>query len=177
MLYILALHIIFVVTWFAGLFYTVRLFVYHSEALRKAEPDRTILIKHFKKAEKRLWYGITWPSAIGTWAMGIMLVVMMYGWNIPGWLVVKWLFVILLSTYHLVCGRMLKSYLNDRARFSSMQMRIWNEVATVFLFTIVFIVILKDKIEWIYGVAGIILFALALFAGIRIYRKIRERKV
>ena len=89
MLYLLALHIIFVVTWFAGLFYIVRLFVYHSEAKEKPEPERSILISHFKGAEKRLWYGITWPSAIGTYIFGIWLLVDRYGANIPEWLFLK----------------------------------------------------------------------------------------
>ena len=61
-LYVKALHIIFVVTWFAGLFYIVRLFIYHTEANLKSEPERSILVRHFKVAEKRLWFGITFPS-------------------------------------------------------------------------------------------------------------------
>ena len=72
--YALALHIIFVVTWFAGLFYIVRLFIYHTEAEQKAEPEKSILQTQYKLMEKRLWYGITWPSMIltlifGPWVM------------------------------------------------------------------------------------------------------------
>ena len=102
MLYLLALHIIFVVTWFAGLFYIVRLFVYHSEADLKPEPERSILFSHFKIAEKRLWYGITWPSAIGTYIFGIALIVNIYGTNIPDWLYLKLVFVFGLTVYHLI---------------------------------------------------------------------------
>ena len=68
--YLKALHIIFVVTWFAGLFYIVRLFIYHSEAESKPEPERSILQKQYKLMEKRLWYGITWPSMILTITFG-----------------------------------------------------------------------------------------------------------
>ena len=69
-LYIKSLHIIFIVTWFAGLFYIVRLFIYHAESNQKQEPDRSILIDHFKVAEKRLWFGITFPSMILTYVFG-----------------------------------------------------------------------------------------------------------
>ena len=63
-LYIKALHIIFIVTWFAGLFYIVRLFIYHAEAEKKEEPAKSILQEQYRLMEKRLWYIITWPSAI-----------------------------------------------------------------------------------------------------------------
>ncbi|MDR9488704.1 CopD family protein, partial [Salibacter sp.] len=71
MLYIKALHIIFVVTWFAGLFYIVRLFIYHTEAEQRSEPEKSILQSQFRLMEKRLWYGITWPSAVLTMIFGI----------------------------------------------------------------------------------------------------------
>ena len=82
-LYLKALHIIFVVTWFAGLFYIVRIFVYHSEAAGKTEPERSILMNHFKKAARPLWYGITWPSAIGTYVFGTWMIVQVYPWPMP----------------------------------------------------------------------------------------------
>src|SRR4051812_44647583 len=110
MLYLKALHIIFVVTWFAGLFYIVRLFVYHSEAAEKPEPDRSVLINHFKIAERRLWFGITWPSAIGTYIFGIWMTAEMYGTNIPSWLVLKLIVVLLLTVYHLLCGKIISMY-------------------------------------------------------------------
>lgn len=89
--YIKALHIIFVITWFSGLFYIVRLFIYSAEANEKPEPDRGILLKELGIMQSRLWYIITWPSAIltlifGTW-MGIL-----YG-SLPSWLLVKLVFV------------------------------------------------------------------------------------
>ena len=72
--YVLSLHIIFIVTWFAGLFYIVRLFIYHTEAEAKPEPEKSILQNQYKIMEKRLWYGITWPSLVltlifGPWTM------------------------------------------------------------------------------------------------------------
>src|SRR4029078_7832406 len=97
--YIKALHIIFVVTWFSGLFYIVRLFVYSAEASIKAEPERSILLKQFSIMQKRLWYGITWPSAILTLIFGIWLW-QLYG-SLPAWLLVKLFFVVALFIYHL----------------------------------------------------------------------------
>ena len=77
-LYIKSLHIIFIVTWFAGLFYLVRLFIYHTEAHQKQEPDRSILISHFKLAEKRLFFGITYPSMILTYIFGFWMALSMF---------------------------------------------------------------------------------------------------
>src|ERR1035441_1745460 len=69
-LYLKATHIVFVVTWFAGLFYIPRLFIYHTEAQEKPEPEKTILSNQFKIMTKRLWYGITWPSMVLTYILG-----------------------------------------------------------------------------------------------------------
>ena len=93
MIYILPLHIIFMVTWFAGLFYMVRLFIYHTEAEKKPEPERTILQNQYKIMENRLWYVITWPSAILTYVLGFTLLYNLYGWNVPAWLLIKLAFV------------------------------------------------------------------------------------
>ena len=174
MLYIKALHIIFVVTWFAGLFYLVRLFVYHSEANEKAEPERSILTKHFQLAEKRLWYGITVPSAYGTILFGSWLLYELYGSNIPAWMYLKIAFVAGLLIYHLICGRIVSQLKNGIVKYSSMQMRFWNEVATIFLISIVFIVILRDTFSWIKGLAGLIAFSLVLVGAIRLYKNYRK---
>jgi putative membrane protein len=175
MRYILALHIIFVITWFAGLFYIVRLFVYHAEAGLKNEPDRSILIDHFKGAEKRLWYGITWPSAILAYIFGLWILFTVYGTNIPAWLQLKLCFVAGLTIYHLMCGRIFRRFQNGEIPFSGMKMRLWNEVATVFLVAIIFIVILKDTTNWIKGLAGLLIFSGLLVLAINFYKKIREK--
>jgi putative membrane protein len=176
MLYLLSLHIIFVITWFAGLFYIVRLFVYHSEADIKPEPERSILINHFKGAERRLWYGITWPSAILAWVFGISVLINKFGNDIPNWLLLKLCFVAGLTFYHLMCGWLFNMYKKDKIVFSGMKMRLWNEVATVFLIAIIFIVILKSTSDWIYGLAGLIIFSALLFLAVKIYKKFREKK-
>ena len=175
MLYLLALHIIFVVTWFAGLFYIVRLFVYHAEAQDKSELERSILSTHFKLASKRLWYGITWPSAVLTWIFGVSLVTKLYWGMIPDWLWLKLLFVVLLTVYHLICHRIFNNFQKDKFTMSGMQLRLWNEVATVFLVSIVFIVVMKDLTNWIWGLMGLVGFTLVLLGVIRIYKNIRGR--
>ncbi|HNS12547.1 MAG TPA: CopD family protein [Bacteroidia bacterium] len=175
-LYIKALHIIFIVTWFAGLFYTVRLFIYHTESAQAKEPDRAILQNHFKVATKRLWLGITWPSAIGTYIFGFWLLTLTYGWHLPGWMIVKLLFIAGLTLYHLLCGRIYSQLQEDIIRYSGSKLRIWNEVATVFLVAIVFIVVLKGQGNWFLGLAGLILFSLLLLLGIKIYQRLREKK-
>ncbi len=172
-LYLKALHIIFVVTWFAGLFYIVRLFVYHTEADKKSEPDRSILTSHFKIAEKRLWYGITWPSMIGTYVFGFWMSYELYGFSFPGWLIMKLAFVFGLTLYHLQCGLMFKRFQRDEIKYSSIKLRLWNEVATLFLVAIVFIVVLKDQGNWLWGIVGLVIFAVLLMIAINIYRKKR----
>ncbi len=174
--YIKALHLIFVVTWFAGLFYLVRLFIYHTEAQEKPEPDRSILQTHFKLASKRLWYGITWPSAIGTYIFGFWMLYTLYKWNIPNYLLLKLVFIAGLSIYHLLCGVIFSQLQKNEIRYSGFQLRLWNEVATIFLVAIIFIVVLKGTGNWLYGLIGLTIFSLVLVLAINLYKKIREGK-
>ena len=172
-LYIKALHIIFVVTWFAGLFYMVRLFIYSTEANSKPEPDREILLKQLQLMQTRLWYIIAWPSAILTIIFGIWLIYELNLWLTP-WMHLKFLFVIGLFFYHLICGRIHTQMKKGIFKYSSTQLRIWNEVATLLLFAIVFIVVLKNTLSWIWGLAGLVLIAVVLMLAIRLYKKIRN---
>lgn len=173
--YLKAFHIIFVVTWFAGLFYIVRLFIYHREALDKNEPEKTILIDQFKIMEKRLWYGITWPSAILTLIFGLSLAVEFMPLADNPWLTIKLIFVFLLFLYHLSCGH-LKNILDESSKkYSSNQLRLWNEVATLFLFAIVFLVVLKETMGVWVGIFSLISLGVILMISIRFYRKLREK--
>jgi putative membrane protein len=172
--YIKALHIIFIVTWFAGLFYIVRLFVYHTEAYQKTEPERQILVKQYKLMTRRLWWGITWPSAIITLLFGGYFL-HVYASAMPAWLWVKLIFVIGLYGYHLYCHRIFQKLQKDTPLFTSHQLRMWNEVATVFLISIVFLAVLKNTLSMVWGLLGLLVFTLILLLAIRIYKKIRER--
>ncbi len=170
--YIKALHIIFVVTWFAGLFYIVRLFIYHIEANAKPEVEREILQRQYKIMEKRLWYGITYPSAILTIILGSTLIY--YYGSIPTWLWFKLGFVAGLVAYHLICGKIFNELQKGIVKYTSSQLRIWNEVATLFLVSIVFLVILKNALSMVWGIAGLVAFAVLLMLAIKIYKKYRK---
>ena len=173
--YIKALHLIFVITWFAGLFYIPRLFIYHIEALQKESPEREILSNQLKIMSKRLWYIITWPSMILSTVFALWLLVIMPSWIQQPWMQVKLVFVVLLIAYHFKTHMIFKELQQDKARYSSNFMRIWNEGATLVLFAVVFLVILKNAFNWIYGVVGILVLAVLLMLGIRLYKRIREK--
>lgn len=173
--YIKALHLIFVITWFAGLFYIPRLFIYHIEARQKTSPDKEILSEQLKLMTKRLWYIITWPSAVLATIFAIWLLVLQPGWLQQPWMHVKLLFVVLLIAYHLRNHWMFKKFQKDEINYTSNYMRIWNEGATLILFAVVFLVILKSSFNWIFGVLGIIVLGVLLMLGITLYKRIRKK--
>lgn len=173
-----ALHLIFVITWFAGLFYIVRLFVYHAEAKQKEDVEQRILVKQYQLMQFRLWYIITWPSAIlASFFAFWMLFFTPIGraWLLMPWMHVKLTFVFLLYLYHLKCHQIFKQLQQDNVKHSSTFFRLWNEGATLILFSVVFLVILKNAINWVLGVLGIVLFSILLMLGFKIYKKIREK--
>jgi protoporphyrinogen IX oxidase len=177
--YIKALHIIFIVTWFAGMFYIVRLYIYNTEANLKAEPERSILQKNFNVMIKRLWLGITWPSAILTLILGLW--VMIQGsWDktltIPAgrWLLIKLCFVVLLYAYHFSLHTLYKQEAKGIFKYSSQQLRLWNEVATIFLVPIVMLATVKSSISWLWGLIGLIIFIIILMTAINIYKRLRK---
>jgi len=173
--YIKALHLIFVVTWFAGLFYIVRLFIYHSESEQKEERDKNILQTQYKLMEKRLWYGITWPSLIGTVVFGVWLATINNLWLVP-WFQLKMLLVMGLILYHLQCGRIYNLLANDEFKYSSFKLRLWNEMATLFLVSIVFIAVGKSMLDAFWGTVSLLGIGLLLFFGIKIYRQKNANK-
>ncbi|RIV44491.1 CopD family protein [Flagellimonas pelagia] len=173
--YIKSLHLIFVVTWFAGLFYIPRLFIYHIEAWQKPSPDKEILSEQLKLMTKRLWYIITWPSAVLCTLFAIWLLILMPGWLQQPWMHVKLAFVVLLFVYHFKCHQIFKQMQRDDIRYTSKFMRIWNEVATIILFAVVFLVILKSAFNWIYGIVGMFVLAILLMLGIKMYKRYREK--
>jgi len=173
--YILALHIIFIVTWFAGLFYIVRLFIYHTEAEEKPEAEKNILQTQYKLMEKRLWYGITWPSMILTLLLGSTLVWIRPWFLSQGFFILKLCFVGGLVLYHIQCHVLFKQLKNDVIKYTSFKLRLWNEVATVFLVAIVFLIVLKNNTSFVWGMLGLIIFSATLMLAIQIYRKGREK--
>jgi putative membrane protein len=179
-LYLKALHIIFIVTWFAGMFYIVRLFIYNTEANEKAEPERSILQKQFAIMVRRLWFGITWPSAILTLILGPW--VMFNGnwdkqlFNASGrWLFIKLIFVLFLYVYHLSLHKIYRQQSRGIFKHTSQFLRIWNEVATIFLVAVIMLATVKVGMSLIWGVGGLVAFIVILMSAIRIYRHLREK--
>jgi putative membrane protein len=136
MLWVKALHIVFVVTWFAGLFYLPRLFVYHAMA-----GDRPS-IERFKVMERKLYRGIMTPSAVLAVALGLWLWLAWFR-GAGGWLHAKLALVALLIAYHLWCGVLLRAFAAGRNRKSHVWLRWFNEVPVVILFATVLLVVLK----------------------------------
>ncbi len=169
------MHLIFVVTWFAGLFYIPRLFIYHIEATEKPSPDKEILSTQLKLMTKRLWNIITWPSAILSTVFAIWLLILQPIWLQEPWMHVKLAFVILLFLYHLKSHQIFKQLQRDEVNYTSRFMRIWNEGATLILFAVVFLVILKSAFNWIFGIIGIFVLGILLMLGIRLYRRIQKK--
>lgn len=175
-LYIKALHIIFIVTWFAGLFYIVRLFVYQTEALEKPEPEKSILSKQLAIMAKKLWVIITWPSAIITLILGGTMIIQYPDMLKLPFMHIKLTFVVLLYAYHLYCHKIYKELQQGVARLSSLQLRILNEGATIILISVVFLIVLKNQLDWIKGTLGFVGVTVALMIAIQAYKKLRERK-
>ena len=135
MLWIKAFHIVFMVTWFAGLFYLPRLFVYHALARDPAGIER------FKVMERKLYYGIMTPSAIVTILLGLWL---WLGYGIGGgWMHAKLALVIVLVGYHLYCGRLVADFAHERNRHGHVFYRWFNEIPALILIAIVLLVVLK----------------------------------
>ena len=178
-LYLKAIHIIFVVTWFAGLFYMPRLLIYNVEANDKPESEKLALQKQFSIMMKRLWYGITWPSAILTLIFGL-IVLFKSGWvatlftKAGLWLLLKLILVLLLYIYQIVTHFIFKQQIGSTFRWSSQQLRMWNEMATIFLIAIVMLVVVKQGISMLWGLIGTILLVAILILAIRIYKRIRN---
>ena len=175
-LYVKSLHIIFIITWFAGLFYIVRLFIYHKEAEEEDLSAREILQKQYTIMIKRLWYIITWPSAIlatlfAVWLVFINPVLMHFDW-----MQLKLFFVLLLYVYHGACQYFYNQTQKGGLKVSSNFLRIWNEVATVILFSCVFLVVLKDMLGWVFGTVGIVVLSILLMIGIKWYKSLREKR-
>lgn len=175
-LYVQAVHIIFVVSWMAGLFYSVRLFIYHTEANDKPENERIILQREYEKIELKLWNVITTPAMILTVAAGITMIYINPALLSMPWMHVKLTFVVALITYHFICQRIMNQLKKGVFKLSSFKLRLWNEVATILLVAIVFTVVLKSAVDWVYGLVGLILFSTVIMFAVKWYRNYRKKQ-
>ena len=174
-LYIKALHLIFVITYFAGLFYMPRLMVYMVQAAERPQPEADIIIPQLQLMMRRLWQIITVPSAILGLIFGLWML-----WINPfllgkSWMLVKLVFVGLLILYHIQTHRFYKAFLQRNCQRSASFFRIWNEGATLILFAVIFLAILKDSIHWIFGLLVLFGLTFLLMLGIRVYKLYRNK--
>ncbi|MEZ7494521.1 CopD family protein [Leeuwenhoekiella aequorea] len=173
--YLKSLHLIFIVTWFAGLFYVPRLFMYQIEASEKQEPDRRILGDQLALMTKRLWKIITWPSMILASLFAFVMLHLNPGILNAPWMQIKLCFVFLLYLYHFKNHQIFKQLQKGDFKYSTKFMRIWNEGPTLILFAVIFLVITKSATNWIWGLAGLLTLAILLMLGIKLYKSIRAK--
>lgn len=169
-----AFHLIGVVVWFAGLFYLVRLFVYHAEAATQPEPAQSILKTQYELMEKRLYNIITTPGMIVTVAMAIGLISVEPEVMKSGWLHIKLTFVALLLVYHFYCGRIMKKLAKGECQWSGQQFRALNEAPTVLLVVIVLLAVFKNSLPLDATTWLIVALVIAMAASIQLYAKKRR---
>lgn len=169
-----AFHLVGIVVWFAGLFYLVRLFIYHVEANEEPEPARTILKNQYQIMEKRLYSIITTPGMLVTIAMAIGLLTTEPDVLKEGWLHIKLLFVLLLIGYHHYCKRLMKQLAADKCTWGSQQLRALNEVPTVMLVVIVLLAVFKNNLPTDITAWGIVASIILMAATIQLYARKRR---
>lgn len=170
-----ALHIVFVVSWFAGLFYMVRLFIYHTEANTRPDEEKRILQQQFDIMQNRLWYIITTPAMILTVIFGTLMLIANSALLKMPWMHIKLTFVGILLVYHFICQGIMNHLKSKSSKWTSGHLRIWNEVATLLLVSIVFLVIMKTSLGWLGGVIGFFGAGISLMLGIKLYKKLRKK--
>jgi putative membrane protein len=173
-----SLHIIFVVSWFAGLFYIVRLFIYHTEAQTRTKEEAALLSSQFEIMEWRLWYIITTPAMVLTILFGTLMILkypdLYFFGEHARWMHIKLGFVGMLLVYHFVCQKIMNDLKKGKFNWTSGKLRLWNEVATLALVAIVFLVVMKNSMDWIKGTVGFFAVAILLMILIKIYKRLRK---
>lgn len=175
LLYFKAIHIIGFVAWFAGLFYLVRMFVYHIEAMEMPQPEQDILKKQFNLMQWRVYKIIVNPAMMITLGCGIAMLVINPGYLYQGWMHVKLTLLILLLGYHIYCKKIIRSLEAGNRVMSSFQFRLFNEVPTLLLLGIVFLAVMRDSVSPISLFVGIFAFAILLFLLAKLYKSLRAK--
>ena len=159
----------------AGLFYSVRLFIYHTEANELPEAERNILQKQYGIMESRLWNIITTPAMILSVLAGLGMLYLNPFLLQEGWMHLKLGFVLALLLYHFMCQRMISQFKKGIFTWSSTQLRLWNEVATILLVAIVFAVILRTALDMAYGIIGLLVLSTVIMLAVKVYKHFREQ--
>ncbi len=174
-LWMKAFHIIGVVVWFAGLFYLVRLFVYHAEASLEPEPAQTILKKQYQLMEKRLFKIIAVPGMWVTVVMAGGMLTLEPSLLKSGWLHLKLAFVLLLIGYHHFSKRLMRKLENNTCTWTGQNFRAFNEAPTLLLVVIVLLAVFKGTLPLDWTTALIIALIVSMVASIQLYAKKRKR--
>lgn len=153
-----------------------RLYIYHTEAKDKSAEAYKILHTEFSVMENRLWWVITTPAMYITLLSALVMLYVNPGLLQMGWMHVKLTLVGCMVVYHFMTQRIMFQLRDERSTWTSGKLRMWNEVSTLLLFAIVFTVILKSAVNWIYGVVGLVGLAVVLMLLIKAYKKYRLRK-
>jgi putative membrane protein len=172
-----SLHVIGFVAWFAGLFYLVRIFVYHLEALDKPQPERDVLARQFGLMEQRVYRIICNPAAVITWLFGLgMLFIYGLDWLWENWwMQYKLLLLLMLTGYHWSCKGLIQKLKAGDKPYTSFQFRLLNEVPTLFLVAIVLLAVYRNGFNVWYALGGILAFGLLLFSAAKLYKQAREK--
>lgn len=176
-LFVKSIHIIGVVSWFAGLFYLVRLFVYYVETFDKEQIEQKVLQPQYQVMMQRLYYIITMPAMGLTLIAGGLMLYLQPHWLMAGWMQAKLGLVVILLIYHFYCGWVIGIFQRGEELGQSFSFRLLNEVATLLLVAIVFLVVMKDTFKIIYGILGFLSLAIFLFLAAFGYKKYREKKI
>jgi putative membrane protein len=150
--------------------------VYHVEAQDKDEQAREILSKQFEKMEKLLFNAIMIPAMWLTWLTGLSLVYLVYWDNFQSytWLHLKLAFVVGITVYHFVCRHLISKFRSAEFILTGSQLRLFNEIATILLVAVVFLVIAKNTFDMLLGMGGFVIFAIVIMAAVQIVKKIRS---
>lgn len=175
-LYLKALHIIFVVIWFSGLFYMVRLMIYTREAQNKPAEERKVLTPQLLIMQSRLWYIITWPGALGTTVFGLWMIFVNPALLKLPWMHIKLFLVFLLWVYHVRCQIIHNAQKKGIFTLTSFALRLWNEVPTLILVSVVFLAVVKSQSGFMWGVASVLILGALVFIVSFIYKKNREKQ-
>lgn len=163
---LVALHLVFMVTFFAGTFCLLRLFIYHRQALARWEPDRGILSKQFGRMERTVLYWVAWPSLFLMILFGAWMT-----WLQPGLLAAPWMqaklgLTALVFAYHLVDQGIYGRLRRGEKVWGIYALRSWTQGSVLLLVTVIFLSTYK-QVEWYVGILGLLVLALMLFTAVR----------
>jgi len=173
------IHIVGFVAWFSGLFFLVRIFVYHTEAFKESEPAQSVLRNKFSTIELKVFKIICQPAMLITWIFGCAMV-FHNGWDwfkLNYWLHFKLILVFMLSAYTDYCRVLIRKLVKGPSQFSSFQFRLWNELPSILLLSIALLAVYKNSLDFLKAGLGIILFALVIYIFAKVYRTKRLKEI